>query len=70
MTRNPRYRIFFENNVDMKLKVLLSIKKYKPSYSELLRKTSLKKNDLKPILQELMLKEYIVENQKSYYQLK
>ena len=70
MARNPRYRIFFENNVDMKLKVLLSIKKYKPRYSELLRKTSLKKNDLKPILKELMLKEYIVENQKYHYQLK
>lgn len=59
MAKNSRYKIFHENNADNKLSVLLSIQKYNPTYSELLKKVKLKADELKPILDELQKYDYI-----------
>jgi len=70
MSKNSRYKIFHENNADKKLSILLSIQKYNPTYSELLKKVKLKADELKPILEELQKYDYIVVDVNNCYMAK
>jgi len=60
MAANKRYEIFHEQHADEKLTVLLSIYKFHPTYSELLKKVRLQASILKPMLVELEKQNYIV----------
>ncbi len=59
MSRNLKYKIFYEKDLDKKLTTLLAVKKYKPTYSELLKKVNMNAKELKPVLNELQEKNYI-----------